>query len=65
MLFRSKAEKREDVEVVLDDDECVFLLGEVVENLEEFEDVFAVEPHGRFVDQIERFARLALGEFAG
>ena len=54
----------DDVEIVLDDDEGIFFVGELMEDLEELQDVFAVEADGGLIDEVEGFARFALGELA-
>jgi hypothetical protein len=43
----------DDIEVVLDDDECVAGVGEPVEDLDEFADVLEVEAGGRLVEDVE------------
>ena len=53
------------VEVVLDDDDGVAEVGETVEDFEKLADVIEVKAGGGFVEQVEGFTGLALGELAG
>ena len=55
----------DDVKVVFDEDEGVLFVGELMEDFEKFEDVFAVEADGGLVDEIKRFSRFPFGQFPG
>ena len=53
------------IEIVLDDDDRVAEVGEPVQDVEQLLDVVEVQAGGRFIEQVERFAGLTFGEFAG
>ena len=50
---------------MFDDDDGVALVDEGVEDFEEFADVLEVQARGRFVEDVERLAGGAAGEFLG
>jgi len=50
---------------VLDDDDGVAVVGEAVEDIDEFALVLGVEPGGGLVQEIERLAGVLLAEFLG
>ncbi len=52
------------VQVVLDDDDRVAQIGEAVQHFEQLAHVVEVQAGGGLVEQVERAAGLALGEFA-
>ena len=55
----------DDVHVVLDDDHRVAQVRQAVEHLEQAADVVEVKTRCRLIEQVQRAAGLALGEFFG
>ena len=55
----------DDVEVVLDDDDCVALVDQGLKDTEEFANVFEVQAGGGFIEYVDGAARRALLQFAG
>ena len=55
----------DDVEVVLDDDHRIAAIDEFVEHVEQQADILEVEARRRFVENIERAARIALRQLGG
>ena len=53
----------DDLEIVLDDDDRVALVDQLVQHLEQLRHVVEVEAGGRLVEDVERAAGGALGEF--
>jgi peptide chain release factor 3 len=53
----------DDVEVVLDDDDGVAVVAQAVQHLEQHLDVLEVQAGGRLVEDVERAAGVALGQF--
>lgn len=51
----------DDVEIVFNDEECVFFVGEPLEDGKEFGDVFAMEADGGLIDEVEGFASFPFG----
>jgi hypothetical protein len=54
----------DDVEVMLDDEDGVAERDETLEDIEKFAHVIEMQASGRFIEDVESAARLALGEFA-
>ena len=53
----------DDIEVVLDDNERIATVNEAVEHIEQDADVVEMQAGGGLVENVERFARIALGQF--
>lgn len=53
------------VEVVFDDDDRIAAVDEFVQHVEQQADVLEMEPRRRFVEDVERTPRIALGQLGG
>ena len=53
------------VEVVFDDDHRIAAVDEFVEHIEQQADVLEMKPRRRFVEDVERTPRIALGQLGG
>jgi hypothetical protein len=45
----------DEVEVVLDNDDCITLFNKVLKNFDEFANIFVMETNGRFIEKINSF----------
>ena len=53
----------DDVEVMFDDDDRIAAVDKLVQHLQKQPDVLEMEPRGGLVEDVERAARIAFGEF--
>ena len=55
----------DDIQVVFDDDHRVAVIAQAMQYVQQLLDVVKVQPCRRFIENVQRVARIALGEFLG